>query len=126
MQIFKELVAFLAEVPAWIPLILCPALVVLAAAAFALFGGRRAYPVLAGILGAAGVAFMSASASGSLLAAARKLIEPFAADRNSRIHRRLLCDGATKRAERVLYLLCGDIDPALRCYGAGYIERIGS
>lgn len=63
MQIFKELVAFLAEVPAWIPLILCPALVVLAAAAFALFGGRRAYPVLAGILGAAGVAFMSASAT---------------------------------------------------------------
>ena len=63
MQIFKELVAFLAEVPAWIPLILCPALAVLAAAAFALFGGRRAYPVLAGILGAAGVAFMSASAT---------------------------------------------------------------
>ena len=63
MEIFRQVLEVFAAVPAWVPLILCPALTVASAVAFAVFGGRRAYPVLAGILGAAGVAIMSAAAT---------------------------------------------------------------
>ena len=63
MEIFRQIYQAIAAVPAWVPLILCPALIVAAAVLFALFGGRRAYPVLAGVVGAAGIAVMSATAT---------------------------------------------------------------
>ena len=63
MEIFRQIMEVFAAVPDWVPLILCPALTVAAAVAFALFGGRRGYPLLAGILGAVGVALMSAGAT---------------------------------------------------------------
>lgn len=63
MEIFRQIMEVFAAVPAWVPLILCPALTVAAAVAFAIFGGRRGYPLLAGILGAVGVALMSAGAT---------------------------------------------------------------
>ena len=52
MEIFRQIMEVFAAVPDWVPLILCPALTVAAAVAFAIFGGRRGYPLLAGILGA--------------------------------------------------------------------------
>ena len=63
MEIFRQIYQAIAAVPAWVPLILCPALIVAAAVLFALFGGRRAYPVLAGVVGAVGIAVMSATAT---------------------------------------------------------------
>ena len=42
MEIFRQIMEVFAAVPAWVPLILCPALTVAAAVAFAIFGGRRA------------------------------------------------------------------------------------
>ena len=63
MEIFRQIMEVFAAVPDWVPLILCPALTVAAAVAFAIFGGRRGYPLLAGILGAVGVALMSAGAT---------------------------------------------------------------
>ena len=63
MEIFRQIYQAIAAVPAWVPLILCPALIVAAAVLLALFGGRRAYPVLAGVVGAAGIAVMSATAT---------------------------------------------------------------
>ncbi len=54
MEIFRQIVTQLSAVPAWVPLIVCPALVLVAAVLFALLGGRRAYPFLAAAIGAAG------------------------------------------------------------------------
>ena len=40
MEIFRQVLEVFAAVPAWVPLILCPALTVASAVAFAVFGGR--------------------------------------------------------------------------------------
>lgn len=58
MEIFEKLMAVLARTPAWVPLVLAPALLVLAAALFTLFGGRKAYKYVAVALGAAGFALL--------------------------------------------------------------------
>ena len=54
MEIFRQLIAALSGTPAWVPLLLVPALTVLSALLFTLLGGRRAYPYPATALGAAG------------------------------------------------------------------------
>ena len=43
MEIFEKLMEALGHTPAWVPLVLAPALLVLAAVLFTLFGGRKAY-----------------------------------------------------------------------------------
>lgn len=63
MEIFKQVYEFCALVPDWVALVVCPALVVALAVVLALFGGRKAYPVLAGILCTVGVALMIVRAS---------------------------------------------------------------
>ena len=59
MQLFRELIALLARTPAWVPLILCPALLVAAAVLVTLLGGRRAYPVFAVLFGGAGAVLLA-------------------------------------------------------------------
>ena len=56
MEIFRQLISLLSAVPAWVPLIVCPAFVIVAAVLFTVLGGRRAYPCLAAAIGAAGLA----------------------------------------------------------------------
>ena len=58
MELFEELIGALARCPAWVPLIALPAATVAAALLFTLLGGRRAYPFIAAVLGAAGFALM--------------------------------------------------------------------
>lgn len=58
MQIFRNMIAALAETPAWVPLLLLPALLAAGAVLFTLFGGRRAYPYAACVCGAAGFALL--------------------------------------------------------------------
>ena len=54
MKIFSDVVDAIASLPAWVPLILCPALLIVCAVLCMLFGGRRAYPAVAVCLGAFG------------------------------------------------------------------------
>lgn len=63
MNIYRELIALLAKTPAWAPLLVLPALLVVSAVLFTLLGGRRAYPYLAAAFGAAGFALMSCMTS---------------------------------------------------------------
>ncbi len=67
MNTFEKIVTVAAEAPWWIPLIVCPALVLAAALVFALAGGRKAYPAVA--LFAAGAGFALLSARGDLTTA---------------------------------------------------------
>ena len=60
MQVFRAVLSFFAGAPAWVPLVLVPALLALAAAAFTLFGGRGAYRDTACALGGAGFFLLSA------------------------------------------------------------------
>lgn len=53
MEILNKIVALFARAPAWIPLALCPGLLLACAVLFTLFGGRRTYPAVAVALGAA-------------------------------------------------------------------------
>ena len=55
MNIFKSFVNWIAAyVPDWVGLIVCPAALVLVALLLTLFGGRKAYPAVAAVLGGAG------------------------------------------------------------------------
>ena len=58
MEIYRKILAALAAIPAWVPLIVLPALLIAAAAVFTMFGGRRAYRSVAALLGAAGTALV--------------------------------------------------------------------
>ena len=58
MEIFLQFTELLAETPAWVPLVLLPALTACAAVLFTLAGGRRAYPCVSGAFVAAGFALM--------------------------------------------------------------------
>ncbi len=58
MEIFEKLMEALGHTPAWVPLVLAPALLVLAAVLFTLFGGRKAYRYVAAVLGAAATALL--------------------------------------------------------------------
>ena len=58
MEIFEKLMEALGHTPAWVPLVLAPALLVFAAVLFTLFGGRKAYRYVAAVLGAAATALL--------------------------------------------------------------------
>lgn len=58
MNVFRDLIAVLARTPAWAPLLVAPALLLVCAVLFTLFGGRRAYKFVAAASGAAGFALM--------------------------------------------------------------------
>lgn len=58
MELFIRFIGYFEEVPDWVPLILCPALVVAAAAFMTGLGGRKAYPAVAVVAGAAGFCFV--------------------------------------------------------------------
>ena len=79
MEIFLKMIEWVgANVPAWVPLIACPALVVAFAVLFTAVGGRKAYAPLALAVGAAGVFFVCCAESatvGAIYAALKKRAE---------------------------------------------------
>lgn len=60
MEIYRKFVTLLETVPAYVPLIILPALCVVAVALFGFLGGRKFYPAICAVLGAAGFALLSA------------------------------------------------------------------
>lgn len=67
MEIFLKMIEWVgANVPAWVPLIACPALVVAFAVLFTAVGGRKAYAPLALAVGAAGVYFVCCAESATV------------------------------------------------------------
>lgn len=58
MEIFRQITEIFSAAPGWVPLIVLPAVVIVAAVLFTLLGGRKAYPFVAVGLGAAGFALM--------------------------------------------------------------------
>ena len=58
MEIFRQITEIFSAAPGLVPLIVLPAVVIVAAVLFTLLGGRKAYPFVAVGLGAAGFALM--------------------------------------------------------------------